>query len=116
MTGENREQARAMERKTGLRFSIMVTYMMIPRPDSLHQKDPARRIAPASYQIVIPPAESCAVLPAPPSPPRPPESHGYPPPSPPVSACSYNELGDEGASALSSGLTGLTNLQSIGVG
>ena len=39
MMGENREQAFAMERKTGLRFSIMVTYMMIPRPDSLHQKE-----------------------------------------------------------------------------
>ena len=39
MKGENREQACAMERKTGLRCSIMVTYMMIPRPDSLHQKE-----------------------------------------------------------------------------
>ncbi len=63
--------------------------------------------------MLIPPAESRAVLPAPLSPPRPPESHGYPPPSPPVSACSDNELGDEGARALSSGLTGLTNLLSI---
>ena len=38
MMGENQEQARAMERKTGLRCSIMVTYMMIPRPDSLHHR------------------------------------------------------------------------------
>ncbi len=36
-----------------------------------------------------------------------------PPPLPPVSSCSDNELGAEGATALSSGLTALTNLQSI---
>ncbi len=65
---------------------------------------------------LIPPAESRAVLPAPSSPPRPPESHGYPPPPPPVSSCSENGLEDEGATGLSSGLTALTNLQSIDVG
>jgi hypothetical protein len=32
------------------------------------------------------------------------------------SSCSSNELGPEGATALSSGLTALTNLRSIGIG
>ncbi len=64
---------------------------------------------------LIPPAESRAALPATPSPPRPPESHGYPPPPPAVFSCSRNGLGAEGATALSSGLTDLTKLQSIDV-
>ncbi len=51
---------------------------------------------------------------APPSP-RSTESDGYPPPPPPVSSCSHNELGPEGATALSSGLTALTNLRCINV-
>jgi hypothetical protein len=42
-------------------------------------------------------------------------SHGYPPPPPPVSSCSCNRLGAEGATALASGLTALTKLQSIDV-
>jgi len=57
------------------------------------------------------PAESRAVLlacpprtlPSPSS-----ESHGYPSPPPFVSSCSGNGLGDEGVTALSSGLTALT--------
>ncbi len=38
-----------------------------------------------------------------------------PPLPPPVSFCRHNNLGAEGATALSSGLTALTNLQSIDI-
>jgi hypothetical protein len=48
---------------------------------------------------------------------RAPRSHpsltDHPPPTPPVSSCSINNLGDDGATALSSGLTSLTKLKSI---
>ena len=52
------------------------------------------------------------------APTRSPESHGYPRAAPgvfPVSSCSNNGLGAEGATALLSGLSALTKLQSIDV-
>ncbi len=72
--------------------------------------------AAASRVSVLPPAESRPVLPAAaPSPRQASESRGHrdPPLPSPESSCSGNRLGAEGATALSSGLTALTNLQSI---
>ncbi len=84
-------------------------------PSSQEHNGACQQLSAREASPLIPPAEPRAALPAPPSPRQPPQSHGYPPPPTPVSACSFNELGAEGATALASDLSALTKLQTIDV-